>query len=98
MQWQENIDVDCSQKKICIELAQICIDSNPHNRPTIDEIIQKLNETETMILKDPTVIREPRNDPESSLYQVLLFKPSCNHVNFDLKKMWSDLARSRTNI
>ncbi|KAF8654360.1 hypothetical protein HU200_061540 [Digitaria exilis] len=69
--WQENIDADCSQKKICIELAQICIDSNPHNRPTIDEIIQKLNETETMILKGPTVIREPRNDPESSLYQVV---------------------------
>ncbi|XP_062182833.1 uncharacterized protein LOC133886939 isoform X2 [Phragmites australis] len=67
--WQETIDVDCPQMKRCIELAQICVDSDPHNRPTMTEIIHKQNETETMFQKDPPIIREPRNDPESSLYQ-----------------------------
>uniref|UniRef100_A0A0A8Y1I8 Protein kinase domain-containing protein n=1 Tax=Arundo donax TaxID=35708 RepID=A0A0A8Y1I8_ARUDO len=69
--WQEIMNVDCPQMKRCIELAQICVDSDPHKRPSMDDIIRTLNETETMIQKDLPIIREPRNDPESSVYQVV---------------------------
>jgi hypothetical protein len=64
------MDVDCPQMKRCIEIAQICVDGDQHNRPTIGEIIRMLNEAETMIHKVPAVISESTNDPGSSVYQV----------------------------
>ena len=80
LQWHESIDAPCPQMKRCIEIAQRCVDTDPHKRPTAGEIIDYLKETEIIIEKDlPTIdepprkkkpIYEPRNDPGSSLHQV----------------------------
>ncbi|XP_039853417.1 uncharacterized protein LOC120711821 isoform X3 [Panicum virgatum] len=79
--WHESIDAPCPQMKRCIEIAQRCVDTDPHKRPTAGEIIDYLKETEIIIEKDlPTIdepprkkkpIYEPRNDPGSSLHQVV---------------------------
>ncbi|KAG2576981.1 uncharacterized protein LOC120680081 [Panicum virgatum] len=45
--WHQSIDVDCPQMKKCIEIAQMCVNCDQHSRPTIDQIICELNETET---------------------------------------------------
>jgi len=55
----------------CIEIAQRCVDADPHKRPTAGEIIHYLKETEIIIEKDHPTINEPRNDPGSSLHQVV---------------------------
>ncbi|KAK3132199.1 hypothetical protein QOZ80_6AG0517360 [Eleusine coracana subsp. coracana] len=69
--WHELLDVNCPQMKSCIEIAQRCIDRDPKNRPTIGHIIDRLNE-EAEITDAPVVItNEPRNNPESSLYQTV---------------------------
>jgi hypothetical protein len=70
LQWHESIDASCPQMKRCIEIAQRCVDTDPHMRPTAGEIILYLKEKEIMIQKDPPTIDEPRNDPRSSLHQV----------------------------
>jgi len=57
--------------KRCIEIAQRCVDTDPHKRPTAGEIIHYLKETEILIEKDSPTIDEPRNDPGSSLHQVV---------------------------
>ncbi|XP_025821548.1 putative cysteine-rich receptor-like protein kinase 12 isoform X5 [Panicum hallii] len=67
--WHESIDASCPQMKRCIEIAQRCVDTDPHMRPTAGEIILYLKEKEIMIQKDPPTIDEPRNDPRSSLHQ-----------------------------
>ncbi|XP_034569635.1 patatin-like protein 1 isoform X3 [Setaria viridis] len=69
--WHESLHVECQQMKICIEIAQICAEYDPSKRPTIADIILKLNKTETMVQKVPPDVNEPRNDPRSSLYQVV---------------------------
>jgi len=69
--WHESIDAPCPQMKRCIEIAQRCVDTDPHKRPTAGEIIHYLKETEILIEKDSPTIDEPRNDPGSSLHQVV---------------------------
>lgn len=59
--------------KRCIEIAQICINRDPRNRPTTDEIIHSLKEIETIYHASQTYkpkINEPRDDPRSVLHQV----------------------------
>ncbi|XP_072146466.1 probable serine/threonine-protein kinase PBL25 isoform X6 [Setaria viridis] len=69
--WHESLHVECQQMKICIEIAQICAAYDPSKRPTIADIILKLNKTETMVHKVLPDVNEPRNDPKSSLHQVV---------------------------
>ena len=64
--------------KRCMEIAKECVEDNPYKRPTIAEIVLKLNETETKIQKAPPVVNEPTNDPRSSLCQVWSFKATFN--------------------
>ena len=64
--------------KRCIELAKNCVEYEPYERPTIADIVHKLNEIETTIQKVPQVVNEPRNDPSSSLHQVRWFKATVN--------------------
>lgn len=70
LQWLQTVDANCAQMEKCIEIAQSCVDRDPHKRPTTGEIIAKLNGAETTIRWDPQVIEEPKDDPGSSLYQV----------------------------
>lgn len=49
------LEAYCNQVKICIEIALTCMENDRHNRPTIVDIIHKLNQTET-------VIEELKND------------------------------------
>ncbi|XP_044386752.1 putative cysteine-rich receptor-like protein kinase 35 isoform X4 [Triticum aestivum] len=49
------LEAYCKQVNICIEIALTCMESDRHKRPTIVDIIHKLNETET-------VIKELKND------------------------------------
>lgn len=74
VQWHTTIDViDCPRMKRCIDIAQICVNKDPKKRPTTGEIIQILNEAETMDHGSQTYkqnINEPRNDPRSPLHQV----------------------------
>ncbi|XP_066337680.1 receptor like protein kinase S.2-like isoform X3 [Miscanthus floridulus] len=69
--WHETLNTDCQQMKRCIEVAKNCVESEPYKRPTIADIVHKLNEIETTIQKVPQVVNEPRNDPSSSLHQVV---------------------------
>ncbi|KAG2563345.1 cysteine-rich receptor-like protein kinase 25 [Panicum virgatum] len=69
--WHEALNTDCQQMKRCIEVAKNCVEYEPYERPTIADIVHKLNETETTIQKVPQVVNEPRNDPSSSLHQVV---------------------------
>ncbi|KAK3120380.1 hypothetical protein QOZ80_9AG0686610 [Eleusine coracana subsp. coracana] len=67
--WRESLNEDCPQMKTCIEIAQCCVEKDPKKRPTIIEIVDKLNEMGPAIDDTATDINEPRNDPECSLYQ-----------------------------
>ncbi|XBJ07680.1 hypothetical protein VPH35_013151 [Triticum aestivum] len=49
------LEAYCNQVKICIEIALTCMENDRHKRPTIVDIIHKLNQTET-------VIKELKND------------------------------------
>ncbi|KAK3122970.1 hypothetical protein QOZ80_8AG0621280 [Eleusine coracana subsp. coracana] len=70
--WPESVlDVDNPMIKNCVQIAQMCVDKNPDNRPTIDQIIYNMNETETLIENDPPIIVELRNDPNSPFYQLV---------------------------
>uniref|UniRef100_A0A452XBP2 non-specific serine/threonine protein kinase n=1 Tax=Aegilops tauschii subsp. strangulata TaxID=200361 RepID=A0A452XBP2_AEGTS len=44
-----SLEVYCNQVKRCIEIALDCLISNRQERPTIQDIVSSLNETETMI-------------------------------------------------
>ncbi|CAD6257502.1 unnamed protein product [Miscanthus lutarioriparius] len=44
----ESLEVDCKQVKICIEIAINCMEKNRRKRPTIKDIISKLDETGTV--------------------------------------------------
>ncbi|KAM0920262.1 hypothetical protein ACQ4PT_007631 [Festuca glaucescens] len=44
-----SLEVYCNQVKRCIELALDCLKSNRQERPTIQDIVSSLNETEPMI-------------------------------------------------
>ncbi|XP_024319244.1 uncharacterized protein LOC100838116 isoform X4 [Brachypodium distachyon] len=46
--WHKSISIDCSKVQRCIEVAQLCVDDDQNNRPSIDCIIDMLNEKETM--------------------------------------------------
>ncbi|KAF6991104.1 hypothetical protein CFC21_008221 [Triticum aestivum] len=43
------LEAHCQQVDICTKIALSCMESDRHKRPTILDIIAKLNETETMI-------------------------------------------------
>jgi serine/threonine protein kinase len=43
------LEVLCNQVKTCIELALVCLKSNRQERPTIQDIVSSLKETDTMI-------------------------------------------------
>ncbi|KAM3400550.1 hypothetical protein ACQJBY_005416 [Aegilops geniculata] len=49
------LEAYCNQVKICIEIALTCMENDRHKRPTIVDIIHKLNQTET-------AIKELKND------------------------------------
>uniref|UniRef100_A0A453E196 Uncharacterized protein n=1 Tax=Aegilops tauschii subsp. strangulata TaxID=200361 RepID=A0A453E196_AEGTS len=44
-----SLEVYCNQVKRCIEIALHCLKPNRQERPTIQDIVSSLNETETMI-------------------------------------------------
>lgn len=44
-----SLEVYCNQVKRCIEIALHCLKPNRQERPTIQEIVSSLNETETII-------------------------------------------------
>ncbi|KAM0828139.1 hypothetical protein ACQ4PT_067744 [Festuca glaucescens] len=70
------LEVFCNQVKTCIELALVCLKSNRQERPTIQDIVSSLKETDTMIGHrglqieqlykendgEPTLLSERRND------------------------------------
>lgn len=60
------LESHCKQVKRCIEIALSCAKVNHHKRPTIGDIINELNETET-ISQFPDALG---NDPGSSMDQV----------------------------
>ncbi|XP_039853411.1 cysteine-rich receptor-like protein kinase 14 isoform X2 [Panicum virgatum] len=70
--WHGTMDANCPKMKRCIEIAQICVDHDPCKRPTMYDIICALDDIEITVEEDPPIINEPRNDPRSSLYQVVL--------------------------
>ncbi|KAL6907895.1 hypothetical protein ACP4OV_002065 [Aristida adscensionis] len=47
--WHQSLNVVCPQLKRCIEISQLCVEDDPHKRPTIDCIIDMLSEKGTMI-------------------------------------------------
>ncbi|XP_037484978.1 probable leucine-rich repeat receptor-like serine/threonine-protein kinase At3g14840 isoform X3 [Triticum dicoccoides] len=49
------LEAYCNQVKICIQIALTCMENDRHKRPTIVDIIHKLNQTEI-------VIKELKND------------------------------------
>lgn len=63
-----SLEVYCNQVKRCIEIALDCLISNRKERPTIQDIVSSLNETETMI-GDRGMQNEQfsENDGESAL-------------------------------
>ncbi|KQJ88981.1 hypothetical protein BRADI_4g22580v3 [Brachypodium distachyon] len=67
--WHTSIELDGPQVKICIEIAQMCMDLDQHKRPTISDIIDKLHEIEIMIQNSPQTIQDSVNDPGSIIYQ-----------------------------
>ncbi|CAM0885779.1 unnamed protein product [Alopecurus aequalis] len=64
--WQNLLDVDGPEAKVCIKIAQTCLHADQHKRPTIGKIIHELNELEN-------VIRKTRNDGTSLKHQVVDF-------------------------
>ncbi|XBI97384.1 hypothetical protein VPH35_017761 [Triticum aestivum] len=60
--WHQSIDANNPQVQCCIEIALTCVDANQHNRPSIDGIIHKLTEMDS--------VEESRDDPGSSIHQV----------------------------
>ncbi|KAM3280039.1 hypothetical protein ACQJBY_047067 [Aegilops geniculata] len=46
--WHTSIDVDDPQVQSCMEIARKCVTFNQHERPTIGEIMQKLDEIQRM--------------------------------------------------
>lgn len=55
------LDAYCNQVKTCIEIALNCVESNHHKRPSIEDIITMLNETEETIDKLQLFVVEPLN-------------------------------------
>jgi predicted RND superfamily exporter protein len=45
------LEAYCQQVNICTEIAIRCMETDRHKRPTVVDIIQKLNETETVVDK-----------------------------------------------
>ena len=70
MQWLKSLCVDCKRKKESLEIAEKSANLDPSERPSRDDIIGMLNETETTIRKVLGVVDEPINHPRSSLYEV----------------------------
>jgi hypothetical protein len=46
VQGSKTLEKDCQQVKKCIEIALKCKDEKRRNRPTIESVINQLNETE----------------------------------------------------
>ncbi|PUZ44219.1 hypothetical protein GQ55_8G072200 [Panicum hallii var. hallii] len=70
-QWLKSLCVECKRKKESLEIAEKSANPDPSKRPSRDEVIHMLNETETTIRKVLAVVNEPINQPRSSLYQWL---------------------------
>ena len=45
------LDAYCNQVKTCTEIAVKCVESNSHKRPSIEDVISMLNQTEETIDK-----------------------------------------------
>ncbi|XP_047057786.1 uncharacterized protein LOC124664274 [Lolium rigidum] len=45
--WHKSLDVDGPHAECCIKIAQLCTHDDQHKRPTLGEIIDKLNTTES---------------------------------------------------
>lgn len=56
--------------KKCLKIAQLCVDEDQYKRPTIDYIIDMLNEKETVIHKVSAGFSHSVNISESSAEQV----------------------------
>ncbi|KAG2556763.1 serine/threonine-protein kinase Nek11-like isoform X1 [Panicum virgatum] len=78
-QWLKSLCVDCKRKKESLEIAEKSANPDPSKRPSRDDIIGMLNETETTIRKVLGVVDEPINHPRSSLYEWL--KSQCVECN-----------------
>lgn len=65
--WHKSLEVGSSQEKRCVEIARKCVEYDQHKRPTMDEIMQELNEMENSIQEKPSVIQRWRNNLSSSL-------------------------------
>ncbi|KAM0920259.1 hypothetical protein ACQ4PT_007631 [Festuca glaucescens] len=69
-----SLEVYCNQVKRCIELALDCLKSNRQERPTIQDIVSSLNETEPMIsdqgLQIEQIIRLAVDMPLSLLEEI----------------------------
>jgi serine/threonine protein kinase len=65
-----SLEVLCKQVKRCIELALECLKSNRQERPTIQDIIYSLKETETMIGDRELQIEQfyKENDGEPTIF------------------------------
>jgi hypothetical protein len=59
------LEAYCQQIKICTEIALTSIDDDPHRRPTINEIIAQLIESETSI---SNLEMDPRGKAISSMH------------------------------
>jgi hypothetical protein len=67
LQLHESLDADCPGAKSCFQIARSCIDADKNKRPTIDQIIEKLNEMESL---------------RSSIYRVWLFRENMQSCPF----------------
>ncbi|KAL6640391.1 hypothetical protein ACP70R_021514 [Stipagrostis hirtigluma subsp. patula] len=68
--WHESQDIDIPQIKRCIKIAQFCVDDDQHKRPTVDCIIDWLNEKEIAIEMVSPVSNHSRSNSGSALEHV----------------------------
>src|SRR4051812_36325968 len=72
----------CIQVKTCVEMALTCVEVDRHKRPTIGNILNKLNETETAsqfpdaLLKDPgSTKNQVRSLTAQLCFTMIIFLP-----------------------
>lgn len=72
MQWYQSLDNDIYYPivKRCVTIAQLCVNNEPHKRPTIDYIIDMLATKETVIEMDPPDFGILSDSSRSTLGQV----------------------------
>ncbi|KAI4977059.1 hypothetical protein ZWY2020_050666 [Hordeum vulgare] len=88
--WDKSIDTDGPEVKSCIEIARTCVDADQHNRPSIDEIIDKLNEME--------IVQESRNDTAGPfMYQNKECPSAPKKLNQDTEKTKTETSKLQFN-